>query len=430
MAVSRKYRWFPVFLTVQLAAVLAFGVAFARSPSDATRRLMQIQKGRLDFPPLEIPREQPLRVAPLYDDPEMVSDEDLAAVLRKIQPRFPSHKMKPNYVEHALRAWGVDSKFRDQYALSGEQMADFLLNHGKYLDSWGAETEPLLREEETGVSIRWGKVEGASVHHDHMLACLTEAGISLNQPVFTPNHHQKSINDVLQQSLRDFRVDERETEWSLLGYGLWLPPLKSWKNNEGRTITFDLLAERMMRGALPEGVCHGTHRVYSLMALVRLDDQFSNDLIKSETRTKIMDHLRKVRDLIQKSQFPDGHWPSNWPEGAAAVKKPVDDELFRRVIATGHHVEWQAIAPEELLLPKEQLHLAAKWLVTTAKSQTQSDILDKYTFFSHVGNALALWRKARPAEFWKKWEAAHPEEGLNTTSPDAAPKSAAPAAAH
>jgi hypothetical protein len=429
MAASRRFRWLPVFITVQLCAILAFGVAFARNANDATRRILQVEKGRLDFPPLEIPRQEPLRIAPLYDDPEMVSDDDLAAVLRKIQPRFPSHKTKPNYVEHALRAWGVDAEFRDKYAMSGLQLEDFLLNHGKYLDSWGAEIEPLLKEEETGISVRWGKVEGASVHHDHMLACLTEAGVALNQPVFTPNHHQRSINDVLQQSLRDFRVDERETEWSLLGYGLWLPPINKWKNNEGREITFDMLGERMLRGALPEGVCHGTHRIYSLMALIRLDDQFEQKLITAETRTRIMDHLRKVRDIIQKSQFADGHWPSNWPDGEAAVKKPVDDELFRKVISTGHHVEWQAIAPQELLLPKEQLHRAAKWLVATTKSQTQSDILDKYTFFSHVGNALALWRKTRPATFWKQWEAKHPEEGLNTTSPDAAVKNAKPAAA-
>jgi hypothetical protein len=423
MIASRRFRWLPVFVSIQLAAVLAFGVAFARS-GDATRELLKLRTGRVDYPPIDIPRQEPLRITPLYNDPQLISDEDLAAVLRQIQPRFSARKTKPNYIEHALRAWGIDATFRDKYAMSGRQMADFLLNHGKYLASWGVETEPLLQEEETGVSIRWGKVEGASVHHDHLLACLTEAGISLNEPVFTPNHHQKTINDVLQQALRDFRVDERETEWSLLGYGLWLPPINKWKNNEGREITFDLLGERMLRGAMPEGVCHGTHRIYSLMALIRLDDQFDNKLITTETHDRIMSHLKRVRDIIQKSQFADGHWPSNWPDGAAAVKNPVADETYRQVIATGHHLEWQAIAPAELLLPREQLHRAAKWLITTTKGLTQSDVQEKYTFFSHVGNALALWRQTRPAEFWKRWEEKHPEEGLNTTSPDADVKSA------
>ena len=81
MTASHRFRWFPVFAYVQLTAVLAFGVAFATNSSDVTRRLNQVQKGRIDYPPVEIPRQEPLRIAPLYDDAEMVSDEDLAAVL-------------------------------------------------------------------------------------------------------------------------------------------------------------------------------------------------------------------------------------------------------------------------------------------------------------------------------------------------------------
>ena len=429
MPASRVSRLLPVFLTVQVAVVIAFGVGFARNSSDATLRLKQIGKSRIDYPPLEITRQEPLRITPLYDDHEMISDEDLAAVLRQIQPRFPAQKIKPNYVEHALRVWGIDAEFRDPKVMSGRKMLDFLVNNAQYVASWGTKVSPLLQEEETGVAIRWGKEEGASVHHDHLLACLSEAGVSLNEPVYTPSHREKTINDILQQALRDFRLDERETEWSVLAYGLWLPPAGKWKNNAGREITFDMLVDRLIRGALPLGVCHGTHRLYSLMALVRLDDEFNGQLIRPETRARIMTHLKQVRDIIIDSQFPDGHWASNWPEGADSVKKPVEDELFRQVIATGHHLEWLAIAPEELHPPREKLHLAATWLIKTTKGQTRSEILEKYTFFSHVGNALALWRHTRPADFWKQWEGAHADEGTQVEpEPAAAPAKAKPEA--
>ena len=418
-----------MFITVQVAVVIAFGVGFARSSSDATLRLAQIRTGRIDYAPLNITRQEPLRITPLYDDPELISDEDLAAVLRQVQPRFPAQRIKPNYVEHALRIWGLDAEFRDPQVMAGRKMLDFLVNHGQYIASWGTKVAPLLQEEDTGVSIRWGKEEGASVHHDHWLACLTEAGVTLNEPVYTPSHREKTINDVLQQALRDFRLDERETEWSVLAYGLWLPPDGKWKNNAGREITFDLLAERLMRGALPLGVCHGTHRLYSLMALVRLDDEFNGQLIQKETRAKIMAHLKRVSVIIVDSQFPDGHWASNWSDGLDSVTKPVEDELFRKVIATGHQLEWLAIAPEELHPPRKRIRDAAKWLIKTTKSQTRTEILEKYTFFSHVGNALALWRHTRPAEFWKQWEASHPEEGTETSpEPAAAPASAKPKA--
>jgi hypothetical protein len=81
--------------------------------------------------------------------------------------------------------------------------------------------------------------------------------------------------------LRDFRLDERETEWSVMSFALWMAPQKTatWHNGQGRQITFDMLAERLMRNHKRDGVCLGTHRVYSLMLLVRLDDQNEGKLI-------------------------------------------------------------------------------------------------------------------------------------------------------
>lgn len=400
---------FTTILTTQVIVIAAFGMAFARSSQHegGLRRGGNPLAGRGATADVPIAREAPLRVPGLYDAPELVSDAELAAVLKQVRPKFKQNHLKPNYVEHALRIWGVDATFADPEVMSGVQMQEFLTDHAKYLASWGEKIDPLLMENEAGVSIRWGKSEGASVHHDHWLACLTEAGIRLDEPVFVPSHRQKSIRDVLQQSLRDFRVDERETEWSALAFGLWLPPVRSWQTNDGRELSFDLLARRLLRGLKSQGVCHGTHRLYSMMLLVRLDDEFH--ILSPEIRGDILAHLGRIRDILKESQFADGHWPSNWPDGAAAVKAPIEDEQFRQVIATGHHLEWLAIAPEELHPPREQIHKAARWLIKTTTEQSEQAILEKYTFYSHVGGALALWRQTRPADFWRTWEAAHPE---------------------
>ena len=140
----------------------------------------------------------------------------------------------------------------------------------------------------------------------------------------------------------------------------------------------------------------------------------------------MFDHLKSVRDLILVSQFPDGHWPPNWPAGRAAVENPRPDADFKDVkdvIATGHHLEWLAIAPPELHPPRAMVQKAARWLIDNTTSQPDAEIYDKYTFYSHVGNALALWRKTHPAAFWRKWTAAHP--GYEKT--DAPPPPNAPA---
>jgi hypothetical protein len=162
-----------------------------------------------------------------------------------------------------------------------------------------------------------------------------------------------------------------------------------------------------MRGQKEYGVCSGTHRVYSLMVLLRLNDQFPG-LLTESVRGDVYNYLAQVRDAITASQFPDGHWPSNWPDGADAVAHPADDDLSKTVIATGHHLEWLAIAPKDLHPPEEQIRKAFRWAIDTTTAQTRKEILDRYTFFSHVGSAGALWRSTTPVEFQKTHSATAP----------------------
>jgi hypothetical protein len=406
------------FWTVQAAVIIAFAVASQRPAVGTGSTAGVTRRGGAVGEVVHITRETPLRVKPLYDDPEMVSDADLAAVLKQVQPRFPTKQVKPNYVEHALRIWGVDAKFRDPNVMSGEALKDFLTDHGRYLASWkDKNVAPLLVETRGGVSVRWGKGDGSSVHHDHWLACLTEAGVNLHEPIFTPGGHQRTINEALQQALRDFRLDEREVEWSALTFGLWLPDQTTWYTTDGREVTFDRLARRLIRGDKFTGVCLGTHRVFSMLVLLRLDDD--HHILSTEVREEIRQNLLKIRQLIIDSQFEDGHWPSNWTDGKKAVEKPVDAPFYKTVIATGHHLEWQALAPEEFLIPREQLRKAARWVIDTTVARKPAEILEHYTFYSHVGGALSLWRSTRPTEFFQAWEDKHPPEPSETGTADA-----------
>ena len=230
--------------------------------------------------------------------------------------------------------------------------------------------------------------------------------MTLKTPVYSPGRRNATIHTVLDQALRDFRLDERETEWTALAFGLWIAPQNQWVGGDGRHYSFDLLSQRLRRGQKELGVCSGTHRVYSLMALIRLDKEF--DVLSDAEYENAWGYLESVRDRIVDSQFPDGHWPSNWPDGKSAVEKPVADEFKTIVIATGHHLEWLSIAPKELHPPEETIQRAMQWIVKTTKEQPQQTILDNYTFFSHIGKAAAMWRKTSPEAFWEAWEKEHP----------------------
>ncbi len=398
------------FLVLQIPIVAAFAWSFVSLNPEGKRQVRKVLSARPQLADVPLERDTALTIAPLYDDPQLVSDDELAAVLKQIVPHFPLKKRKPNHVEHALRAWHVDAKFQDPDALSGVQLRDFLIDHGRYLASWEAKTPPILEERPAdGIAVRWGREEGTSVHHDHLLACLTEAGISLSQPVFTPNRRDLTFRDVLRQALRDFRFDERETEWSAMAFGLWLPPTKSWHLTDGREMSFDMLAERLLRGHNKMGTCGGTHRLYSMMVLLRLDEEF--DILSDVIQARVFQHLESVRDILKVCQFEDGHWPYNWSDGEDAVKKAdLSIPLYRHVIATGHHLEWLSIAPESLHPPREQIRQAAAWIIKRTVEMNESEILENYTFYSHVGNALCLWRKTNPSKFWMEWEQAHPFE--------------------
>ncbi|MCA9034649.1 MAG: hypothetical protein KDA91_05940 [Planctomycetaceae bacterium] len=353
----------------------------------------------------------PTRIQSLYDDETVVSEEELAAVLRKILPRFSQKNLRPNYVEHALRVWGNQIEFQNPDLISGPQMADYLLDTGKYIASWGDSGQPILEPMDDGVSIRWGADMTASVHHDHLLACLTEAGVTLDTPVYTPRR-QLQFRDVLNQALRDFQLDERETEWSVMAFGFWLAPehINRWHNGQGREISFDLLADRLMRNHKKHGVCLGTHRVYSLMALLRLNQMYDGSVLSDETRQDVENYILDVRDLIIASQEEDGAWPPNWQDGAGAeANRDAREKPHRRVIATGHHLEWLAIAPERFHPDRNIVRHGADWAIRDAIDAPQSQIDQNYTFYSHVGNALALWRNTTPAEFWQQWRSDHPE---------------------
>ncbi|MCA9064212.1 MAG: hypothetical protein KDA96_14175 [Planctomycetaceae bacterium] len=408
---SRRSISFRTVFGIQVIFVAAFVVAWFALPP--TSQKMVVARATHQPYPLDVQIEDipPVTISSLYNDPDLVTDQQLADVLHKILPRFSRRHLRPNYVEHALRTWGASIEFRNPDVISGPQMRDFLIDNSRYVDSWGEDGMPILEPYENGISIRYGKDRSTSVHHDHLLACLTEAGVPLSEAVHVPGREMQ-MYDVMNQSLQDFQLDEIETEWSAMAFSAWLMPqkLKTWHNGRGRQLSLDLLAERLIRNHKQHGVCSGTHRVYTLMMMLRLNEDNGGELLSEHSTSRMMDYLREVRDLIMAAQDDDGSWPPNWASGADAAKlAEANEPIYRRVISTGHHLEWLSIAPEELHPPREDIHRAATWIINNTLETPQETIDSNYTFYSHVGNALALWRKTTPAAFWQNWRNDHPE---------------------
>lgn len=401
MKISRQRLPLVAIVVVNLLTLAAFAVAAASLSDRDEHRIVESLSGQKRASRVPISHPAPFRVEPLYDDPSVVGDEELRDVLEKVRPKFEFERLQPNFVEHALRAWGPSIEFHEPGVMDGPDMVMFLTDYGRHLASWGNDAAPLLVERPEGMAINWGRRPGESVHHDHWLACLAEAGLPLDTSIFGPQRRGDTLNDALQEALRDFDPNEGEIEWSVMAFGFWLPPdHTSWINRDGRRIDFDLLADVLMRGASRFGVCGGTHRVYSLMVLLRLDDE--HRLLSPPMRDRVFEHLQGVRDAIAASQHPDGKWGTDWPDGVSAFRSPLREPAYRQVIATGHHLEWLAIAYPELQPDREVVRKAADWLVQTVRDTPDVELVAQYTFYSHVGNALALWRKTHPADAWRR----------------------------
>jgi hypothetical protein len=380
-----------------VGAALA-GVAYRASQLESRRAL----------PPL---RELPREISPLHDEPAMISDAQLASVLRKLRPRFQGADTKIGNVDHNLRFWGTEATFDEPGYVSGEQMRKVLLDHRAYLDLYKddplATLKPLLIDvDRRGARVRDFEGKLSSSHDDHTMACLAEVGTPLDYPVVLPLR-ATTFREIVEQSLRDFSLNQAEYEWSALTYAVFLKTNR-WVTSEGQEVTFDTLADRIMREDLPQGVCMGNHRLHALVMLLRVDEIWDGDspMLSPAMREKIVAFLAAVTEKLVAHQHEKGFWNVDWPTRKPADEKPTEregDRLGDRIIATGHTLEWWALVPKKYsdrILPgdRNKLLLAGKWLEQTIMELSDQEVLDNNSFLSHAGRALALWRGKYPHE--------------------------------
>lgn len=358
--------------------------------------------------PLPEPLNNPVQMAPRYDRPDLLSDAQLIATLDKLKPRLRGRNPKINFVDHALRFWGVEAQFRDDKCLSGVEMRDLLLDHRVFQDAWGTEENPFLipdfRGDSTLLAMRTKDGQASASHTDHSLASLAEVGTPLDFPVMAPTG-EIELKAALEYSLREFSLNQDEYEWSTIIFLHYLPQVESWKTTSGQRITWDRIADRLMRQRLADGVCFGNHRLFALVSMLNADE--THQILSEQKRQDVIVHLKDVTARLVRTQSEEGYWDSKWPgeerEGPPKENKgsPLG-EAADRILATGHALEWWAFAPPELLPPDETLAKAIHWTYAEIQGLSDSQVKRFYTFLTHAGRALSLWRGKMPHEVWKQ----------------------------
>lgn len=349
------------------------------------------------------------RVPPRYNEPLVVTDEQLASTLHKLRPRLKKKEPKINYVDHALRFWGATAEFDEDDTLSGNDLRRMLTDDKTFSAAWGEKTRSLMVRKNDRLEVRVQQGAATSSHVDHTLASLAEVGTPMSFEFrlrgATPDGQSSvasaTMKDLFGSALRDFDINQVEYEWTVLALLHFVRDGGSWNATDGEQIDFNRLARRIMRQRYGQGVCYGNHRLYTLAILLRVDDELG--LLSSEARNEVLDHLREATRRLVSTQSPEGWWDKNWPDSRI---EPKDDELggpvARRVLATGHALEWWAMAPKELHPPRETLIRAGQWLVHEIEKMDDKAIDDNYTFLTHAGRSLTLWRGRLPESFATK----------------------------
>src|SRR5262245_47907990 len=70
------------------------------------------------LPPLN---NKPLSIEPLYDNPAVITDEQLHRVLGRLRPQLAGDKTRIGGVDHALRFWTARAFFGDPKYASGDK---------------------------------------------------------------------------------------------------------------------------------------------------------------------------------------------------------------------------------------------------------------------------------------------------------------------
>lgn len=362
----------------------------------AALRHQQLEE-RHQPPPTQL---TPPIVEPRYNVPEIVSDEQLQRLLHKLRPRLKHHNPQVNHLDHALRFWGLEAKFKDPECYSGTELRDVLLDYRLFSRAWEKGTKPLMQKTEYGLRPRLQTGLATASHTDHTLACLAEVGTPLDYPVLVgPGPAgERSVNDLYLHAFKSFSLNQAEYEWSTLVFALYSPTNRPWFTTEGQLISFDDLAQRIMRQKLSQGVCAGNHRLHTLTMLLRLHER--QPLLSDGMHAKVIEHLKEATQKLVANQDKEGFWDLNW-DGSTRNESETQPARTRQILATGHALEWWAFAPEAAHPPREVMVKAGQWLVKTVDSMSDRDVASSYTFLSHAGRSLALWRGKFPAQAYK-----------------------------
>lgn len=350
-------------------------------------------------------QETPFELKPIGGLSDLVPRERVVDLLNKLAPCW--NAIKVSLVIHALRLWGTAASFPiDRFRrtvtgrlFTGQELLDFFLNHDFYSEV-AIGGPPLFVPSDIGLKADYdppiaNDFTGRLAHRDDFLQVCCDLGLPLVTPIINSTGVY-TLRDVLLNSVAYFRC-AGETEWSAEVFARYLAPRAKWTNAFGESIDFDTLSQSLLAKKPGQGACLGTHVEYSLAALLQVNHAHS--MLSALTVSRIRDRLQQTADLLSSSAISSsGGWNGNWSGRETSISNDPLSQLTTRVMSTGHHLEWLAIAPPEVRPPDSIIADAALGALDDAAQLTAFQREGGYVQLSHLAKALCLMKNVTADE--------------------------------
>lgn len=197
-------------------------------------------------------------------------------------------------------------------------------------------------------------------HRDVFLATYAEVGLPLSTPLRVGDVSKYTVADLLEDSIANFNLGQKEIEWTAIAYALYMPKVGIWRNRDSEQFTLDQLARELLSRDLDGATCGGVHLLMAMSYLVRANPPGGVTLA---VRNELVQKLRGAVAKVRNAQRNDGSWTLRWQLSFEpySLRRPTD--LSEQIVATGHLTEWLTYLPKELQPPQDVYLKAARWLI-------------------------------------------------------------------
>ncbi len=299
---------------------------------------------------------------------------DIRAVKDKLKISGPT---SPSDVAHLLRLHATGRHQSPEVAI----LCEWLLNDETCRDARLPRQAILIKTDagiayarlQTGVTRDAPPLVAGEAHSAQILSALAEAGVSSRKEMRVGGltYH---VSDLIDETASSFRFDD-DMEWRSVALALYRPQIGSWHSRYDGEVSWEAITRellfRVRSVEIDGGSCFGTHALYTLAILFRVDGEVQI-WKRDEMRREVEDTFALAIRRLSATQLPDGSWCEAWrlPE---FPPQHLHTSSVRRLLITGHQLEWLALLPSWLRPNAQVLSSATRFATALPASMSVED---------------------------------------------------------